>query len=524
MDVPDLYEKVSKTGNLSLLYRYDLFDYIVLGIYFGSLAILGVYGLRRLYYVRLFNKYKDVHPEPAGRFDELPVVTVQLPMYNEMYVGPRLLEAVCRFDYPKDKLHIQVLDDSTDETTEIMRDAVDYWVNHGYQVDFIHRTNRQGFKAGALENGMQSARGDIIAIFDADFVPQPDFLQKTVHYFTGHKVGIVQSRWTHINSDYSLLTRCQSIFLDGHFMMESLPRNRAGYFVNFNGTAGLWHRSAIEEAGGWHHETITEDLDLSLRAQMKGWKMVFLPEVESPAELPVEMNAFKNQQNRWAKGSTQVCIKLLGKILRADLPRRIKTEVFFHLTANIAYPLILILAVILVPANIVRYHMGLTEMILLDLPIFMATTISMTIFYKEAQKALYPDWKKRMMLFPFLMAVGIGLSVTNGKAVLEAVLKIPSSFVRTPKFRVTTRKDQWFRKKYRGKLGIWPLVEIGLGCYFIWAMIYSIEVFNFGVLPFLLLFVVGYFYTGFCSLFHNLVRLPLLDIPLRKLRTRAISE
>jgi cellulose synthase/poly-beta-1,6-N-acetylglucosamine synthase-like glycosyltransferase len=519
-NIYELYDKVSQTDNLSFLYQYTWFDYFVLFTYFGSLILLAVYGLRRLYYVRLYNRFRDVRPEPDGFFDPLPMVTVQLPMYNEMYVGTRILESVCKFDYPKDKLHIQVLDDSTDETREIMKRAVAFWQKRGFQVEYIHRVDRTGFKAGALENGMRTARGEIIAIFDADFVPNSDFLQKTIHYFKNPEVGIVQTRWAHLNTDYSLLTRCQSIFLDGHFMMESLPRNRGGYFVNFNGTAGLWRRAAVIEAGGWEHDTITEDLDLSLRAQMKGWKMVFLPHIECPAELPVEMNAFKNQQNRWAKGSTQVCIKLLWRIMKADIPRPIKTEVFFHLTANFAYPLMVILAAILIPANIVRYHMGLAEMILLDLPIFLATTGSMFVFYKESQKALYPDWKKRLRLLPFLMAVGIGLSVTNGKAVMEAVFRIPSAFIRTPKFRVIRRSDGWTKKRYRGKLGLSPLLEIAVGFFFIWGMVYNTMVLNFGVLPFLLLFVVGYLYTGCCSLAHNLSRWPLLDMPLRKLRVR----
>ncbi len=520
----DAYQKVLETGNLSFLYRPDLFDLIIMGIYFGVLITLSAYGLRRFHYVNLFKKYRDVRPEPAARFAELPVVTVQLPMYNEMYVGPRILDAVCQFDYPKDKLHIQVVDDSTDETVDIMQKAVDYWQQRGLDVEYVHRVNRQGYKAGALENATPAARGDIIAIFDADFVPHPDFLQKTVHYFSDPRVGIVQTRWAHLNGDYSLLTRCQTIFLDGHFMMESLPRSRAGYFVNFNGTAGLWRRQAIDDAGGWQHDTITEDLDLSLRAQMKGWKFVYLPHIECPAELPVEMNAFKSQQNRWAKGSTQVWLKLLGPILRSDLPRKIKTEVFFHLTANIAYPLMILLALILMPAIIVRYNQGLREMILLDVPIFIASSLSVILFYVESQKALYADWKKRVRLLPFLMAVGIGLSVTNGKAVIEALLGIRSAFVRTPKFHVTSRKDLWMGKKYRGKLGVWPLVEIILGGYFVWALLFSAGMGNFGVLPFLSLFVVGYFYTGCCSFFHNLLKFPLLDMGWRKFRARTSAD
>lgn len=515
---PGSYEHFLKTGNLSYLYRPELFDLAILALYFGILIVLSAYGLRRFYYLRVFKKYRHVRQEPAAYFQELPVVTVQLPMYNEMYVGPRILNAVCQLDYPKEKLHVQVLDDSTDETVSIMEKAVEYWVRRGYDVDYIHRENRYGFKAGALENGLATARGDIVAIFDADFVPRADFLQQTVHHFTDPKVGIVQTRWAHLNGDYSLLTQCQTIFLDGHFMMESFPRSRAGLFVNFNGTAGLWRRQAVADAGGWSHDTITEDLDLSLRAQMKGWKFVYLPEIDCPAELPVEMNAFKSQQNRWAKGSTQVCIKLLGRILRADLPRRIKVEAFFHLTANFAYPLMTLLALLLLPAIIVRYHQGVRELMFWDLPIFIASSLSVALFYIESQKALYPDWKIRVRKLPFLMALGIGMSVTNGKAVLEAVLGIRSSFVRTPKYHVTTRQDNWLGKKYCGKLGLWPMLEIAFGLYFLWVFLYCAVNGNFGVLPFLLLFIVGYLYTGFSSLFHNLLKFRFVDIQWQRLR------
>lgn len=515
---PGSYEKFLESGNLSFLYRPELFDLVILLIYFGVLIFLSAYGLRRFYYLHLFRKHRHDRVAPAGRFEELPMVTVQLPMYNEMYVGPRILNSACQLDYPKDKLHIQVLDDSTDETVDIMQQAVAYWTDRGFDVEYIHRTNRGGFKAGALENGLRTAKGDIVAIFDADFVPHSDFLQRTVHHFVDPRVAIVQTRWTHLNGDYSLLTRAQTLFLDGHFMMESLPRARAGLFVNFNGTAGLWRKQAIADAGGWSHDTITEDLDLSLRAQMKGWKFVYLPEIECPAELPVEMNAFKNQQNRWAKGSTQVCLKMLGPILRAPLPRPIKTEAVFHLTANFAYPLMVLLSLVLLPAIIVRFHQGIWEMLVLDLPIFVASTLSVALFYIHSQKALYTDWKERVRLLPFLMALGIGLTVTNGKAVIEAVLGIKSAFVRTPKYHVTGRKDSWLRKKYRGKIGIWPLVEIAFGCYFTWVFGYCVAIGNFGVLPFLLLFIVGYFYTGFSSLFHNLLKFPFVDVQYRRLR------
>lgn len=517
---PECYEQYVQTGNLSFLYSPDWFDITIMLVYVGILAFLSFYGLRKYYYLSVFRKNKDVRQLPAGHFDELPIVTVQLPMYNEMYVGRRVLDAVCQFDYPKDRLHVQVLDDSTDETVEVMQTACQYWRQRGFDVEYVHRANREGFKAGALCNGMETAKGDIIAIFDADFVPHADFLQKTVHHFTDPMVGIVQTRWAHINENYSLLTRIQGIFLDGHFMMESLPRSRAGLYVNFNGTAGLWRRQAIEAAGGWEHDTITEDLDLSIRAQMKGWKYVYLPEIECPAELPVEMNAYKNQQNRWAKGSTQVCRKLFWTVMKSDIPKPVKTELFFHLTANLAFPLMNLLALILVPAMIVRFNQGLREMFLLDLPIFLASTVSVVLFYVESQKALHADWKKRAMLLPALMAVGIGLAVTNGKGVIEALLGIQSSFVRTPKYQVTGKKDNWKKKtrKYRGKVGFWPLVEIAMGSYYIWVFCYCLSIGNYGVLPFLLLFIGGYFYTGGFSLCHNLLKFQFVDVQWQRMR------
>ncbi len=509
------------------IFRLDTLDYTILGIYFGVLLVMSLFGLRKYYYIYLYRKNRNVYFEPAARFEELPVVTVQLPMYNEKYVGARLLESVCQFDYPKDRLHIQVLDDSTDDTVEIMHKATLFWRERGFDVDYVHRTDRTGFKAGALENGNRTAKGGIVAIFDADFLPPSDFLQKTVHYFTDPRVAIVQTRWGHINARQSLLTRVQAIFLDGHFMMESFPRSRGGKFVNFNGTAGLWRKCAIDDAGGWQHDTITEDLDLSLRAQLKGWKYVYLPEIETPAELPAEMNAYKNQQNRWAKGSTQVCLKLLPTILRAPIPRHVKTEAFFHLASNFVYPLMTVLALLLLPAMIVRANAGEHLKYLMDVPIFLASTLSVVLFYVESQKALYRDWKKRSLLLPFLMAVGIGISVTNGKAVIEAIFGYRNEFVRTPKYSLSENGGRDWRRRvrtYRGKIGVWPLVEIGLGAFFLYVLGYSLSIGCWMVLPFLTLFIVGYFYTGFGSLLHGLLKFDFVNVQWRRIRSRMGEE
>jgi cellulose synthase/poly-beta-1,6-N-acetylglucosamine synthase-like glycosyltransferase len=323
---------------------------LTLAAYFFVLIILAVYGWHRYYLVYLYMRHRDREPRPGPPLDPPPPVTIQLPLYNEMYVADRLIDAVCRIKYPADLLEIQVLDDSTDETRGIAEQAVRRFAAQGVDIKYLHRSNRTGYKAGALEAGLRQARGEFVAIFDADFIPTPDFLERLMPHFADSNVGMVQARWGHINQDYSLLTKIQSILLDGHFVLEHGGRNRAGRFFNFNGTAGVWRRRAIDEAGGWQHDTLTEDLDLSYRAQLRGWRFVFVSDVIAPAEVPVEMNAFKSQQHRWAKGSVQTCRKLLPRILAADVPLAVKAEAFFHLTANFNYPLMCVLSVLMFPA------------------------------------------------------------------------------------------------------------------------------------------------------------------------------
>src|SRR5215217_5832307 len=344
------HDLVNKTwGNISPLYKLDTFDWIILLLYFAILGTLAIYGAYRIKQVIDFWRYKDFVPTPSAYFSEaeLPTITVQLPLFNELYVVDRLLNAVTAIDYPREKLEIQVLDDSTDETTRVAEAAVEKYAAQGFDIHYIHRADRTGFKAGALENGNKFAKGELLAIFDADFVPKPDCLRKLVDFFTDPMVGCAQMRWSHINGDYNLLTRIQTIMLDGHFVVEQTTRNRTGGFFNFNGTAGIWRRRAIEMSGGWQHDTLTEDTDLSFRAQLMGWKFIYLPHIVCPAELPVEMNSFKTQQSRWAKGLVQTAIKLLPRILRSDLPLKIKVEAFFHLTANISYPLMIALSFLL---------------------------------------------------------------------------------------------------------------------------------------------------------------------------------
>src|SRR6202030_4045962 len=363
-----------------------------------------------------------------------PRVTIQLPIYNERYVIERLVDAVARFEYPRELLEIQVLDDSTDETQEVARLCVARTQALGVSIHYIHRQNREGYKAGALAEGLKSASGEFIAIFDADFLPGADFLRRTLPYLAKQpKIAMVQTRWTYLNRDYSALTEVESILLDGHFVIEHGSRSRSGHFFNFNGTAGVWRRVAIEDAGGWQHDTLTEDLDLSYRAQLRGWQFVFVPAVIAPAEVPVEMNAFKSQQHRWAKGSIQTCRKLLPQILRSKLPLGVKIEAFFHLTANFNYPLMCILSILMFPSMVIRYNMGWYEMLIIDVPLFFAATFSFCNFYMVCQREIHTDWRARLKYVPFLMSVGIGLSVNNTRAVFEALFNKQSEFARTPK-------------------------------------------------------------------------------------------
>jgi cellulose synthase/poly-beta-1,6-N-acetylglucosamine synthase-like glycosyltransferase len=471
-----------------------------LAAYFFVLVILAVYGWHRYYLVYLYIKNKDQQPVPDATFEQLPPVTVQLPIYNEMYVADRLIDAVCQLDYPRDLLEIQVLDDSTDETTTIAERAVRRHALRGVKITYIHRTDRRGYKAGALEAGLKVASGEYVAIFDADFLPSPDFLRRTIHFFTNPQIAMVQARWGHINENYSLLTKIQAILLDGHFVLEHGGRNRAGLFFNFNGTAGIWRRTAIADAGGWQHDTLTEDLDLSYRAQLRGWRFVFLHDLVSPAEVPVEMNAFKSQQHRWAKGSIQTCRKVLPSVLRSKLPLGVKAEAFFHLTANFNYLLMCVLSVLMAPAMVIRYNMGWYEMLLIDVPLFFAATASVANFYMVCQRELHKDWSTRLKYLPFLMSIGIGLTVNNTRAVIEALFRKETEFARTPKYRIEAQADEWIGKKYRQSVVAQPMVELALGLYFTATVFYALANGIYGTVPFLMLFQIGFLYTGLLSI------------------------
>jgi cellulose synthase/poly-beta-1,6-N-acetylglucosamine synthase-like glycosyltransferase len=475
----------------------------VILLYFAVLLVLSGYGAHRWYLIRLYLRHRRREPRPPGRFETPPLLTVQLPLYNELYVAERLIDAVCALDYPRDRLEIQVLDDSTDETREHVARCVARRRAEGFDIVHLHRTDRLGFKAGALAAGLAAARGELVAIFDADFVPAPDFARRLVDHFVDPSVGMVQARWGHLNRGYSALTRVQSILLDGHFVVEHTARNRSGRFFNFNGTAGIWRRQCIEDAGGWQHDTLTEDLDISYRAQLRGWRFVFLPEHVAPAELPVEMSAFKTQQHRWAKGSIQTARKLLPGILRSDLPLGVKLESVFHLTANLGYVLMVALALLVVPAVFLRQDIAPWMIAVFDLPLFTLSTLSVAAFYVVAQRGELASPREFLRWVPFLMAVGIGLSINNCRAVLEALSGRRSEFRRTPKYNLRTGLGLGSRR-YRGRITVDTWIELALAVWFAGATAAAIRAGLWAAVPFLLLFEVGYAFTSICTIVQSL--------------------
>ena len=487
---------------------------LFVGTYLAVLVVLACYGCHRSVLVYLYYRHRDKKPRLTGTFADLPAVTVQLPLFNEMYVVERLLDAVALIRYPRDRFQIQVLDDSTDETREICRRklaemAVRY---PDLDVEYVHRVDRSGFKAGALENGLRTAKGEFVLIFDADFLPMPDVLEQTIHHFVDPKVAVVQCRWGHVNRDFSALTEVQALMLDGHFIMEHAGRNRSGRFFNFNGTAGVWRRSAIADAGGWQHDTLTEDMDLSYRAQLRGWRFVYLPEVVAPAELPVEMSAFKSQQFRWAKGSIQVSRKLLGTILRSNATFSQKFEAFFHLTNNLSYPLLLVLSLLLLPNLAFRTQHGIREVLTIDLPLFFGTTLSIASFYLASEREIdamarngrgrrFQWWVVKRL--PLVMSLGIGLCVNQTRAVVEALLGRETDFVRTPKHGIRGRLESWSGKKYRSAKSLTPFFELALAAYFIVAIGFAFRNGHYLSLPFLMLFLCGFAYVGAMSFWQG---------------------
>ncbi|MGP8244769.1 MAG: glycosyltransferase [Bryobacteraceae bacterium] len=499
---PDRISQMFAETPFAGIHQLGWFDWAMMIPYFTVLVILSVYGLHRYEIMRTYFKHRrKATAGPPRRFEQRPPVTIQLPLYNERYVVERLIDEVVKMDYPRELLQIQVLDDSTDDTAPFAEALVERYRNMGYPIEYHHRTNRHGYKAGALQEGLKTATGELVAIFDADFCPPSEFLNRTVDFFVDPKVGVVQTRWSYLNRDYNFLTEVEAMLLDGHFILEHGSRSRAGLFFNFNGTAGILRKAMIDDAGGWQHDTLTEDSDLSYRAQLKGWRFVYLPGLDCPSELPVEMHGFQVQQARWAKGLTQVAKKLLPSLLKADIPKRVKAEAFLHLTPNISYPLMIVVSALMLPVMIVRFYMGVWHMLLIDMPLIVASFWSISAFYVVAQRELHPkSWKRSILMLPMLMATGVALTIVNTRAVLEALFGVETAFVRTPKYAVGDRAVNLEVKKYRRRSGWLPYAELLVGTYFVGTIVFAIETYNYLSIPFLALFVVGYYWAAFATL------------------------
>ena len=484
------------------IFQNAYFTDLVLYLYFFSLLILFTFGAHG--FVMVYHYLRNHSKEAAlSVLGQEPVVTVQLPVYNEYYVAERIIEAVCSLEYPKDKLEIQVLDDSTDETVDVVAKTVLHFQSLGYDIKHVRRTTRAGFKAGALKDGLETARGEFIAIFDADFVPNSSFLRRTLPYFfQDERMAMVQTRWEHLNSDYSLLTRTQAMALDGHFVIEQAVRNRAGYFMNFNGTGGIWRKSAILDAGNWQSDTLTEDLDLSYRAQLRGWRFKYLDDFTSPAELPAEVNALKTQQFRWTKGAIETARKILPEVWKSNIPLRVKIHSTFHLTNNIVFPFILLAGILNVPLIFIKQQGG-HDLYFAMMSVFVLAFIGSFLFYMLSQKAVYPDWRRRLLLFPLFMAGSMGFAVNNSRAVFEGLFRKRSEFVRTPKYRIEDKKDSWLEKKYVPlKLDWIVLIEIALAIYCFFGVISSLYYLEIAAVPFQLLYCLGFSFVSVLSIKH----------------------
>ena len=489
--------------------------YVMFAVYATAVFLLFVYGVNSYYMMYQFirnrraaeSRDKEIAREfwEKTRPEELPDITIQLPIYNEQYVVERLIFHACNIDYPKGKLEIQVLDDSTDETRDLVARIVTRQRALGHDIHHITRPNREGYKAGALKHGMALCRGEFIAIFDADFMPPKDFLYQTVPYFSDPGIGLVQTRWGHVNADYSFLTMAQSIGIDGHFVVEQAGRTWGGLFMNFNGTAGIWRKSAIESAGGWQADTLTEDMDLSYRAQLVGWRMHFLYQVETPAEIPVDINAFKSQQHRWAKGSIQTAKKILPMLLASKQPLRRKVQAVIHVTHYLVHPLMVTVALLSVPMlRTFEFHVGPVGFTLMVIGLLISTSGPSSL-YIFSQRMLNPiGWRKRAAFIPALMFVGTGIAVSNTKAVLEALVGKESGFVRTPKLNIMHRGESVGDRKYRMPLRPIFLMELFMGAYCFAGFLLYTQSGKYLIGPFLAIYTVGFTYTAIMSILHSL--------------------
>jgi cellulose synthase/poly-beta-1,6-N-acetylglucosamine synthase-like glycosyltransferase len=495
---------------------------LVFVLYGACLLVLSTFGLNRYILVSLFRRrlhHENVEPWPESR---LPVVTVQLPIFNELYVAERLIRSACQLDYPRHLLEIQVLDDSTDQTRHLTRRIVREYRRKGMDIVHIHRTDRAGFKGGALGHGLERARGEFVAVFDADFLIPPDFLRDTLPHFTSDEVGMIQTRWTFLNDEYSLLTRAAALGLDGHFVVEQSARYWGGLFMNFNGTAGIWRARAIRDAGGWQHDTLTEDLDLSYRAQLAGWRFKYLWDVTCDSEIPAEIHGMKAQQFRWTKGSMETARKLLPSVWGAELPLWIKIQGTLHLLGNIVFPFFLLLAVLNLPVVLVasRYDLRLLWPFSLY---FLFTVFGTFSYYWTAQRATNMNWRRRAVYFPLFLGASIGMGVNNSKAAIEGLLGKKSPFVRTPKYDLIGKFRGWRDKRYRSPVSWSTAVEVLLALYTLATIGVAIRLQEYGGLPFLCLFAFGYSMVAFYSLKHMTWSKAPVDLDDGNTRTRRRS-
>ena len=486
----------------------SLADILLLVLYTVLMLVLTIYAAHAYLMLYLYRKNRANRIKPVCVYTEWPRVTVQLPIFNEQYVVARLLEAACALDYPRDRLEIQILDDSTDETQETAKKLAVKFQSQGINIHYLHRTNRLGFKAGALKNGLARAQGDFLAIFDADFVPPRDFLRKIMPYFSSDNIGVVQARWGHMNAGYSMLTRGQAIGLDAHFVLEHGARNSSGIFINFNGTAGIWRKAAIIDAGNWQDDTLTEDIDLSYRAQLAGWKFVYVNDVVCPAEIPAEVYGLKNQQYRWAKGAIQTAKKLLPTIWRnKTIPWLLKFEATIHLTNHLVFPALLFIALLSYPIMLIRVQCPQSALFFWAASIFTINAFSYPLFYIYAQREIYTDWKRRLLFLPILMAGAVGLSVINTKAIFSGLLGRKSAFHRTPKFNLSDHQaSSWKGRHYRSRFNITVMVEILLVIYISLTLYYAVNNLQFAAIPFILIYWLGFMFIGGLSLVHAVRR------------------
>ena len=479
-----------KTGMLAYIYIFCLV----------ILLLFGVHSLILIYYYFINRKKPDLKPLSVYIETKLPYVTIQLPLYNEKYVAGRLIESVTKLNYPKDRIQVQVLDDSDAECSEIIEKIVNEYCEAGNNFEYIHRDNRQEFKAGALKNGLLTAKGEFIAIFDADFIPHPDFLTDNIHFFTDENIGMVQTKWEHINAQHSMLTRLQDLSLNGHLSIEQFGRNRAGFYMNFNGTSGIWRKETILDSGNWQGDTLAEDLDLSIRAQLRGWKFLLINKPYSKAELPEDINSFRKQQFRWTKGAAETALKLLPAVLKYSSPLKVKLAAVFHLCANIVFPVLLAVALLNIPFAVIGNTVGSYDVFYPIMPVFYTALISSFLFYLISGENGDTPLLKRILVFPLFMAATLGLAVNNTRAVFQALTGKKTEFVRTPKYNSKLKRK--VKTAHSAISGFRPALipEIILALYYAAGIAFSLYFNDIFSIPFQLLFLAGFGSTAFLSI------------------------